>query len=1401
MSSDQSPAGSQVSDITYDSLPSLPSSLSSQHRNADATNITWQSLATPNSNRQNNSGEGFFTAPGTASASNSQVYSVPRPSPLPPKDFPRPVEPTEPMLLSSSRKRVSPPTTPVTPRKRAKTARSNSSREAVDSEEFTFARPSVPNRFIPPSPGPSHQPSSQQLVNSPTNSQSSRSSQSSRQAKPIPGSPVWKHLQTLKSTRQASRMSSPSGSAPGTPSPMPVNASPLGRLSPLSSLGSFSNVLPSSNARTTTGAPATPDTNHQFPTAHLYPPAAKEVHLFQLESYIQSTPDLSGSNPTCTVDNLLLERGHALFKQIYAACLMHMLYRPLDHSRTICLAVIRDGERPVWPQQPGRSPPIPTHILGLFYITTMRISILVWGTCRLVGNKSLHIKYTFLDSCAELELPTEMSKLKPFIEVQIEGSIPFPYLVDKFTFIPSHWTEQTTNLSELEHDMLFCQLISTVVHELPFNFMAKAHPVRPLWAYDVVETQIRLLLGQVAEGQISLEKIKSGKDFVPACVYLHGDAFESNDGPGVSDIPRSAEDEIESEGESQAGVDDAEEIPELAEGLMTHLNTLESSRAGLEITDESDWYITGSNGIKYQIAAPTVSSRSSTPASHQQSSPAKETADSTASALEEDTIKYIHARLVEHCAHQHPSQVSYWKQLKESTLGDSGIGLITTHLWLSSLLHLPSEHCFYIDPPLLDQLVACYKNDPLGTTADHVPLLFNRHRLWAQMGSTAHILALAHVPEVCGAELSWLLLDIEVQEGRVNMIELIVPPCGAFNNDAFADLVSFFLGALSRVLPGPKLSSNTSRVQQRTKTLILPQLATEESVFLVLLGYLLGKMLGQAVPAVDVKTMRQSVCYYYNHALRSSKVDLSFPWPGLTDPKGKLLTEENSEEVGRRQFMLASNREASPFEMFPRRRSYTTTLVTPGPSEPFFQELAQSNSSHPEGILVGTTGRSLPDLEKAVFLGRYSSFKKKFPDSLLQVPEALSLEQYVQLVQELGGPESEAARELLLLGKHNGQRITVDWLKDAIYPKPEQMFASYDLDSVSRSSHEAPKLLKAGTYYPRPDRRFGLTTGNELYINLEGKKIGMHTCPNFCIMSLGDNNQFRLLVFLPGCRNRVDRLWRNMARESEMQDWYHTFLTALRILSTQVPLSWQHAVEKTIEALPTTYRMASEQQNKGGGLYSSTGYRVEPFILNSVFRIMRTIIDTTPQLAKYRGYFFHLVGMNLKLATMNIHGQMDDNPLQHALSPFDFTDWFAGNPHDLVADIGWTANIDRNAMPVDLQTTTMLFRTDPFAELAAAAYKKGQIDHYCSSHVVGGWRSTPLASGQSIGWNWTVKQALRIGNKDKFTNQMSGFLNVVKDADSYGVRFEVRVPAWGANQVMKMNARDILDRLTAAETI
>ncbi|KAG8713723.1 hypothetical protein FRC11_011276 [Ceratobasidium sp. 423] len=986
-----------------------------------------------------------------------------------------------------------------------------------------------------------------------------------------------------------------------------------------------------------------------------------------------------------------------------------------------------------------------------------------------------------------------MDRYQPAIEMLIDCSIPTCYTLAKIEFITSHWGDLFTSSSQLDNSMLFCQLISTVVHELPSNFSAfeLGPPVNPQWACYLVDAQVRMLLGQMVDKRLCLEKVMTGEGLVPECIYLHGNPFES-DGPGVSDHPTNPEESDEETIGDQDGPgvkENAVELAEPAEDLMARLSALEGGRVGLELTHESDWYITASDGM--------------------------------------DAIESVQKCLIEHRAHQHPARVAYWKQLRESTVGDECVGLMTTHLWLSSLLSSPTQNNFYIDPLLLDQLVAQYKEDPLEMTADQVPLLFDRHKLWPQMGSTTvHILALAHVQEVCNpGQLNWLLMDIEAQDGRVKRIELILPPCSDFDNDAFADLISFFIGALNRVLPGPKLASNSARVQQRTMTLIIPEPFAEDSALLVLLAYLLGKMLGQEISTVDVKAMRQSICYYYNQALRSSEVDSSFPWPGLTNLEGKLLTEENSEEVGRRRFMLASNREPSPFEMFPRRRSYTATMATPGPSEPFFLELAQSHSSHAEGILVGTTGRSVSDLEKAILLGPYPSFKKKFPDSLLQVPEALSLEEYVQLVQDLGGPESEASHRLFLLAKNNGQRIKLDWLKDATYPTPEQMFAGFDLDSLSLSAHEVPELLQPGTYYPCPDHRFGLTTRNELYINLDGQKISMHTCPNFCIMTFGGNNQFRLLVFFPRNRNRVENLWRNMAREPEMQDWYQTFLTALRMVSAQVPFSWQHALEKTIEALPTTYRMASEQHNKGGGPHSSSGHRIEPFILNRVFKIMRKIIDSTPQLAKYRDYFFHLCGINLKLATMNIHGRMEEDPLKYALSQFNFIDWYAQNPHDIIADIGWTANINRGLMPDDLQNTTLVYRTDPSAELAQAAYRKPQIDRYCSSYVLGGWRSVPRASvregcgvvkaqaypkdmvltyrhqHQSVGWNWTVKQGLRIGNRDKFNNQMQGFLNVMRDADSYGVRFEIRVPAWGANRVMKMDARDILDRLLAADII
>jgi hypothetical protein len=321
-------------------------------------------------------------------------------------------------------------------------------------------------------------------------------------------------------------------------------------------------------------------------------------------------------------------------------------------------------------------------------------------------------------------------------------------------------------------------------------------------------------------------------------------------------------------------------------------------------------------------------------------------------------------------------------------------------------------------------------------------------------------------------------------------------------------------------------------------------------------------------------------------------------------------------------------------------------------------------------------------------------------------------------------------------------------------------------------------------------------------------------------MSLGSNNQFRLIVFFPGCRKKVnDRLWRNIPLEQEMQDWYHAFLTALRAASAAMPDEWQHAVEKTIEALPSSYHSAAVHATAGGGGRSFVGHRIEPQILNAVFPILRCIINTRPEFASYRGYFFHLCGINLKLATQSIHGRESDNPLNYAFRIYGFINWCEQNPNDIVVDVGLALNLHRGSLPEELQKSTLLIRHDPLRELLRPGFQQPQRDRYCHSFVISGLRAKPLAKNRSeagvlkiqayhkdmvltyrhrdksIGANFTADEALGLGNRTKFLSEINGFQQVIEEAGSYGVRFEWRLTAWAANRMMLFDTRDILDRL------
>jgi hypothetical protein len=128
-------------------------------------------------------------------------------------------------------------------------------------------------------------------------------------------------------------------------------------------------------------------------------------------------------------------------------------------------------------------------------------------------------------------------------------------------------------------------------------------------------------------------------------------------------------------------------------------------------------------------------------------------------------------------------------------------------------------------------------------------------------------------------------------------------------------------------------------------------------------------------------------------------------------------------------------------------------------------------------------------------------------------------------------------------------------------------------------------------------------------------------------------------------------------------------------------------------------------------------------------------------------------------------------------------------------------------------------------ELLRPGYKTPHCDRYCALFVVGGGRALPWSEitreagvlkiqfypkdmvltyrhrNKSVGANFSVAESLNLGNCQKFPAAMKAFQAVMSKADTYGLRLETRSSAWGANRFMKMDPRDVLDRLLGANAI
>ncbi|KAG8711657.1 hypothetical protein FRC09_020484 [Ceratobasidium sp. 395] len=1093
---------------------------------------------------------------------------------------------------------------------------------------------------------------------------------------------------------------------------------------------------------------------------------------------------------------MFAEPCHNLYQWVFYASLFHSVYRPLDLQRVLLVFGIPAPHSPYSKLRFEERPP--THCVGLWQDES-GTSVLVWGKTVQREGSELSLQVVMFDSRGTLR---DVQDIQPFLKrsrTAIQKALGAHYTLELKGRLGA-WPRDLLDAPERAKNWSFCQLISTVVHEFPWRTGVTAYPVDPVWPTSVVEDRTRALLEQFSTSQVTARCLLERGHAVPLCVYLHGDLV------GVGNFEE--EDEMADVEDYQAD-DDDEPIggPEAVPQRVIDLHQVGNQVAYVKVSR---------NGTEYQEEAPVDFDLAASA-----ESVTSEESEHGRTADEVMQIETSLAELHEARAHGPTARLAFWHQLRESKPSPECISFVTCHLWLSSLLAQPDSNVFYIDPVLAEDLISKYEEDPLDVDVDALFGLWERHNIWPAMGREAVVVVLCRLKGVTAPrERSWVLASFIAKRGRVRRIDMLFPPLEGFSLKAFTGPLGKLMSALSLVLPGLFQAEITAKMEQTVYTLVLPDPYTDEDILLTMMGHLCGAFLGQDASRINVEAVRQGLCFYYDAALRVGDINSSFPWRGLTDQEGNLLVQECEPVVAQRRFSLATNRQPPRSEAFPRRRSYAAALVVAGPAAPFFAELAQAESTVEPDMLLETSGRSVEELDKALFLGHYPSWPESMPDEALHTPEALSLDDYRDKVQSMGGPRSLQAQRFLVTGKHEDRRITLDWLKETAHLNKDWLIASTDVDSLSLTTQEAPTFLEAGSYYPYPSRALSLTNRNNLKVSLNGQTVEMHTCPNFCVASFGPNNQFRFLVFFPGCKEMVnDRMWRNLPTEVEMTDWYHVFLAALTMARGSVPVEYLHAIEKTIEAMPPSYRAAQDQTQQGSGGRSFVGLRIEPVILNRVFELVRALIDTRPRYQKYRGYFFHLCGINLKLATQTIHGREAENPLNYAFRVNRFVDWCQQNPHNIVVDVGLAINLDPALVPEEIQRSTLLIRHDPLRELLRPGYNQPQRDHYCHSFVISGLRSAPSSKvrkgagvmkvqayhkdmvltyrhrDKSTGANFTTNQALGLGDRQKFQSQTVAFQRVVNEGGSYGIRLEWRLSPWAANRAMLVNPRDILDRL------
>ncbi|KDN41833.1 hypothetical protein RSAG8_07204, partial [Rhizoctonia solani AG-8 WAC10335] len=763
----------------------------------------------------------------------------------------------------------------------------------------------------------------------------------------------------------------------------------------------------------------------------------------------------------------------------------------------------------------------------------------------------------------------------------------------------------------------------------------------------------------------------------------------------------------------------------------------------------------------------------------------------------------------------------YRADLENAFFSPELLSCLTGYFWLSaSRSSRQPFNMVILDPFLLDGL---------HNSTTRARDFWHRQELWRDMKPEKVFLVLNQDMLVLDQSAVWYILEMTVDTEGTSL-DIYVP------NGASMSRIEMTIQSLLHDI-SPHFAIPASLEAIRTTSIHFVNLTCEDGSLdissrsaLAALHLLCVKLLACHSGTLHIPTMLNSIRQFYKRdMLNKSPLAPHLPWAGICQPNGTLYGHQLIQDQQEWRMQSPSVSESEESEVI-NGGLHRDMVAQPEPvhssdrdrMQEFFLELRRTESAHPQGILEKTVGRSFDDLEEALLLRLPPG--QNVPSVIPAQDRDLTLGELVEQFRNAGGGAKNRRQILTGITPNLSGHLHLDWCKEAEIPDCDWFLASTDVDSLSLTAWD-PEVCMDINVYPYPDRRRSLNRSNGLTVNLpDGKLIPMHQCPNVCFATIGSNNQFQVNIFFPGRREPSpgpNRRYRNFANEEELTALYdRIFLPTLHHIERQVPRKLHQLYLSVLQSLPSSY-LAMEKLCVIGGGRAFLPRKIPREIINLVFPAMRTIVNSNPDLASYRGYFFHIYGINLKQVGFNVHGRAGNNAMQHIFEMYPIVPWWKQNPHDIIADIGLEIHLDPSLLPERLYPYTLLWNQKQMQALVRHSWRLTREDPYCHSADVGGFTAQPrgkllhgaikyqvylkdkvetyVDSERSVGANFTINHAL--SGAKTFASQWEAFQTVYRIPKCYGVRAEWRLTIWGAMHILRRDPMDLVQNMAQAGAI